>query len=205
MGGLTLRYRVDDGELRERISGLRGKARDLRPAMRQFGEYMKLETRERFDRGRDPDGRPWKRLKPASLLGSRRQFAKKKRGKDGSLSKGYAKYMAREERYVQNRRVLWRKGHLYRSINYRADFGSFSMASGLEYAAIHQLGGKTKPHTIKPRRRKVLAFGGTFAKEVKHPGSDIPARRFLGYGERNVAELRRLVVEHLRSSEGEGA
>ena len=120
MGGLTLRYRVDDRELRDRIGRLEGKARDLRPALRQFGEYMKLETRA-------PPG--W----PARLLGSRKQFAKKKRNKDGSLSKGYAKYLDREERYVQNRRVLWRKGHLYRSINYRADFASFSMGSGSIY------------------------------------------------------------------------
>lgn len=50
----------------------------------------------------------------------------------------------------------------------------------VEYARIHELGGKTKPHVIEPRRAKVLAFkiGGEmrFAKRVNHPGSRIPAR-----------------------------
>lgn len=47
------------------------------------------------------------------------------------------------------------------------------------YAAIHQFGGKTRPHTIRPKNKKALAFGGGVFKQVQHPGSNIPARPFL--------------------------
>jgi phage virion morphogenesis protein len=53
------------------------------------------------------------------------------------------------------------------------------VGSNLAYAAIHQLGGKTKPHVIRAKRAKALAFGGIFRRQVNHPGSDIPARPYL--------------------------
>lgn len=46
------------------------------------------------------------------------------------------------------------------------------------YAAIHQYGGKTKPHRILPKKKKALAFGGGVYGAVNHPGSNIPARPF---------------------------
>ena len=56
------------------------------------------------------------------------------------------------------------------------------IGSNEPYAAIHQFGGKTRPHTIKASKGKALAFGGKFARSVNHPGSDIPARPFLPIG-----------------------
>lgn len=54
---------------------------------------------------------------------------------------------------------------------------------GIPYAAIHEFGGKTRPHRIEPRNAKALAFqmGGkdVFARYVNHPGSNIPARPYL--------------------------
>lgn len=47
-------------------------------------------------------------------------------------------------------------------------------------AAMQETGGKTKPHTIRPRRGDFLVFdvGGAtvFAREVEHPGSEIAKR-----------------------------
>jgi phage gpG-like protein len=54
------------------------------------------------------------------------------------------------------------------------------IGSNLIYAAIHQWGGKTKAHEIRARHAKALRFNGRFFKSVKHPGSEIPARPFLG-------------------------
>lgn len=53
------------------------------------------------------------------------------------------------------------------------------VGSNKVYAAIHQLGGQTRPHEIRPRRKKALAFGGRVVKKVNHPGSKIPARPYL--------------------------
>jgi phage gpG-like protein len=54
------------------------------------------------------------------------------------------------------------------------------MGSGVKYWAIHEFGGKTKPHTIRPVNGAALKFvvGGKtiFAKSVRHPGSQMPAR-----------------------------
>jgi phage gpG-like protein len=61
---------------------------------------------------------------------------------------------------------------------------------GIPYAAIHEFGGTTKPHEIRARNAKALAWAKigpaekgksfmNFAKVVHHPGSKIPARPYL--------------------------
>ena len=55
-----------------------------------------------------------------------------------------------------------------------------SIGSNVHYAAIHEFGGVTAPHVIRPRRGKALSFfiGGrqVCVHSVNHPGSQIPAR-----------------------------
>ncbi|MGL9774201.1 MAG: hypothetical protein ACR5LG_10465 [Sodalis sp. (in: enterobacteria)] len=38
-------------------------------------------------------------------------------------------------------------------------------------ARIHQQGGTTRPHIIRPRYKKALAFNGRVVKRVNHPGA----------------------------------
>ncbi|HMO03907.1 MAG TPA: phage virion morphogenesis protein [Kiritimatiellia bacterium] len=63
-----------------------------------------------------------------------------------------------------------------------ADNNSATIGSDRPYAAIHQLGGKTKPHIIKAKDAAALYFRvgaqSYYAKQVKHPGSLIPARPY---------------------------
>jgi phage gpG-like protein len=58
-----------------------------------------------------------------------------------------------------------------------------ALGSNLVYAAIHELGGRTRPHEIRPRRGRALRWlgrdGMVFARRVRHPGSVIPARPYL--------------------------
>lgn len=58
-----------------------------------------------------------------------------------------------------------------------------AIGSNVKYAAIHEFGGQTKPHIIKAKKGKALAFsiGGRkiLATQVKHPGSKMPARRYV--------------------------
>jgi phage virion morphogenesis protein len=75
--------------------------------------------------------------------------------------------------------ILQDTGQLAGSISISHDATSATVGSNKVYAAIHQLGGKTKPHIIRPRNKKALAFGGHVVKQVNHPGSNIPARPFL--------------------------
>lgn len=81
-------------------------------------------------------------------------------------------------------KLLKKSGDLWRSLRVTgATTTSVSVSSHLPYAAIHQLGGTTKPHIIRPKAgKKALAFmiGGkkVFAGAVRHPGSKVPARPF---------------------------
>lgn len=71
------------------------------------------------------------------------------------------------------RRIRWR----------REGFARHAVGSSHPAARIHELGGKTKPHEIRPRRAEALHFviGGkdVFAKVVHHPGSKMPKRPWL--------------------------
>lgn len=73
-----------------------------------------------------------------------------------------------------------RSGFLARSVNTKRVGPAGVTGTPASYAAIHEGGGKTRPHVIRPRVAKVLAFKvGTetvFAKSVRHPGSKMPAR-----------------------------
>ncbi len=75
------------------------------------------------------------------------------------------------------------KGSIYQRVEVRGSRITGYLASNLVYARIHELGGTTRPHVIRPRRAKALAFqmGGrqVFARAVNHPGSRIPARPYL--------------------------
>lgn len=78
--------------------------------------------------------------------------------------------------------TLQDSGQLAASITTEVGAHYATIGSNKPYAAIHQFGGKTRPHTIRPTKGKVLAFGGRFARQVNHPGSDIPARPYLPIG-----------------------
>lgn len=62
------------------------------------------------------------------------------------------------------------------------DNDTVTVGSDRPYAAIHQLGGTTKPHEIRARDAMALYFRvgalSYYAKEVNHPGSKIPARPY---------------------------
>lgn len=71
-------------------------------------------------------------------------------------------------------------GTLRRSIRSERRGDGVAVGTHMPYAAIHEFGGRTKPHDIKPRVAKALRFrqGGkeVFRRKVRHPGSHIPAR-----------------------------
>lgn len=57
------------------------------------------------------------------------------------------------------------------------------------YAAIQQFGGQTRPHVIRPREKRALAFGGVIVRKVNHPGSRIPARPFLALTDQDQEDM----------------
>ena len=99
--------------------------------------------------------------------------------------------------------ILQKSGRLAASITPASDTDSAQVGTNVKYAAIHQFGGKTAAHEIRPRHAKALRFGGRFAKKVNHPGSDIPARPFLTLGETDLQDIEETVSDYLRSALGE--
>jgi phage gpG-like protein len=79
------------------------------------------------------------------------------------------------------KRLTWPK---VGQLSYTADDRAVTVRDSAPYAALAQFGGKTKPRIIRPRLTRALRFqiGGifVFAKSIKHPGSLVPARPYLG-------------------------
>jgi phage gpG-like protein len=90
------------------------------------------------------------------------------------------KWKARKEKSI-TRKLLVERGTLRRSITFNAfPDGSVVIGSNVVYSRIHQEGGQTGAHEIKARNAKALKFLGIYRKLVRHPGSVMPARPYLG-------------------------
>ena len=97
-------------------------------------------------------------------------------------------------------KTLDKDGHLKDSIDYHATSSKVMVGSNLPYARIHQKGVKTSPHVIRPKRKKALAFGGVVRKKVNHPGSDIPARPYLGISDDDREEIMDTMTDFLEGA-----
>lgn len=93
-------------------------------------------------------------------------------------------------------RTLTVSGHLRDSIRYQL-IGNNAVAIGTNkiYAAIHQFGGRTSAHDIVPVRKKALKTPFGLFKKVRHPGSVIPARPFLGLSRSDSDEIVGIINE----------
>ncbi len=78
-------------------------------------------------------------------------------------------------------KTLQDSGLLLRSLESHSGRNYAMVGTNMKYAAIHQFGGKTRPHIIRPRDKGGLYWPGAAHpfQSVNHPGSKIPARPFL--------------------------
>lgn len=76
-------------------------------------------------------------------------------------------------------KILQRSGGLASSIQQQFSEREAVVGTNKIYGAIHQFGGKTRAHVIRPKNKRALSFGGIVVRSVNHPGSDIPARPYL--------------------------
>ncbi|MFT4464043.1 MAG: phage virion morphogenesis protein [Sodalis sp. (in: enterobacteria)] len=84
------------------------------------------------------------------------------------------------------------------SIDSDADNDQAVVGTNVVYTRIHQQGGTTRPHVIRPRYKKALAFNGRVVKNVNHPGSTIPARPFLSLTDEDYQALAHTVNDYLQ-------
>jgi phage virion morphogenesis protein len=165
-----VRVTVKADRLQTLVREARRRALDLSPAWEDIGEELLISIRKTFD----AEGRPqrWAALTPA-----------------------YRK--ARPSGKILTVRGI--AGGLRGSIAKRSGKTFVAVGANKVYAAIHQFGGKTKAHVIKPRRRKALHWPGALhpVKKVNHPGSKIPARPYLVVQESDWDEFEAIMQEHV--------
>lgn len=171
MAGAKIAVDFDDTAAQARLRGLQDAMVDTTPLMAQISEYLWRSTGNRFKTQTDPNGKAWKTLHP-------RYKESKPEG--------------------QRDRILTLNGYLRSKIVKDYDANSATVGSDRAYAAIHQFGGRTRPHVIEPRYKKALAFGGKVRKSVQHPGSNIPARPFLGLSDADRSEIVEITLDFLQ-------
>lgn len=147
-------------------------------------EHQLRSTQQNFDSESDPNGRPWQRLAPSTL--------KRKKGS----------------------RILTETTALRKRINGRQTARGVVIGVKLSYAAIHQFGGTIR----QPARTQTLNFKvnsrtgeSRFAKKSKanfqqqarrgESSIKIPARPYLGFGEDDVRQIRRIIAEEMTRSQ----
>lgn len=182
-----IEVKVDDKPLLTVLRRVAAGAADATPLMRALVGDMHDAVETNFAR----EGRPkWLGLKPASLI-----------ARAGPLTKAGQVSGARFEKRVRNARILQHSGRLAASIRVFYNSTSATVGTNVKYAAIHQFGGTTGPHVIRPKRKKALAWAGARHpfKKVDHPGSKIPARPFLSLTAEDEARMLRSAEQYLRS------
>lgn len=182
--------RIRNTRLRRALSQLSAQLRDMTGVMRALSEVMVDASARAFERRANPaTGVPWK-----------------------PLSQGRNNQRAARGRSVEN--ILQDTGLLVESITQPGSPGSVReigpdhalIGTNIVYAAIHQLGGKTPAHTITARRARALHIPGIgFRHSVKHPGSAIPARPFLGISPQDMDVMRGIIRRHLERALERGA
>ena len=169
-----IEIKVDDRQVQAMLKKLSAKVSDLKPAMRAISQIMLDAVEENFEQG----GRPkWTPLAPGTIA--------------ERLRKG-----------TWPGQILVRSaGGLAASISAHYDATSATVGTNKPYAAIHQFGGKTRAHVIRPKGKKALAWAGGRhpVKVVQHPGSDIPARPFLSLAEDDRREILATMKRHLEA------
>ena len=150
---------------------------NLSPLMREVAGIMQSSVDLAFRNQKDPvTGSPWPALNP--------QYASQRaeRGHSG--------------------KILQVSGGLNLSIDRHIDQSrdGFSILVGTNHhlAAVHNFGARTRPHVIRAKNKKALSIPGIGPrKAVNHPGSVIPARRFLGLSPHHAEDIRLAVLKHL--------
>ena len=141
MAGATITVSLAGDDLGARFGALAGRLSDTTPLMRAIGAGMRDAALDRFERGRDPDGRPWP-----------------------GWSAAYAA-VTKSSGLLRNAGM---RGGLMGSLTFAATRTTMQLGSNKVYAAIHQFGGTIVPRRA---RALVFRLGRrvVFAQKVTIP------------------------------------
>jgi phage gpG-like protein len=72
MSGLVVKF--NDKNFKSFMKDLKQTTKNLEPAFRDFGNYLKKETDTQFQKEIDPNGKPWEPLKPSTIARKRTPY-----------------------------------------------------------------------------------------------------------------------------------
>ncbi|MCL2790113.1 MAG: phage virion morphogenesis protein [Desulfobulbus sp.] len=171
---IEISVKVDDREILAALERLQAQSGRMASVFKNIGEHLLRSTQQRFHDQVDPDDRPWQALQASTVA------AKAARGHSPS--------------------ILRARGYLADLIRYQADDSGVRIGTNMVYGGIHQFGKKTSPHVIRPRNKKALSWPGARnpVRSVNHPGSNIPARPFLGISRQDKDRILEIIADHLK-------
>lgn len=126
---------LNDQRIRQEMAWLRQMLSDMTPVMQSVGELLVERTKRRFATSTDPEGHPWAPNAPATIRSYLRRFGGTFR-RDGSLSRRGQLMAARKKPLIGETRQLMQ------TLYYRATRDRVEIGSPMQYAAIHQFGGR---------------------------------------------------------------
>ena len=157
------------GGLDKALLGAARRLSERRLLMDGIGEMLVSSTIQRFEDEEGPDGKAWKPSIRATPSEDTR--APVRRGKDGRLLKGSGKKIKGRK----GGKTLTDTARLRKSIEHRATGDEVTVGSNVEYARIHQMGG---------RAGRGLSV-------------DLPARPYLGVSKQDAEDIREMVGDFL--------
>ena len=169
---VNIDIKIEDKEVKELLSRIQTKAKNLRPVMSIIGEIVQTSIQRNFEAG----GRPkkWKPLSPATIA-------------------------RRKEQGRWPGKILAIRGGLFRSITYQAKNDRVEIGANIKYAALHHFGAKkgkfgTVTAQVKSHIRQ-LKTGKTSSvsahtRQTKIPWGNIPARPFMMVHDEDWKEIK---------------
>ncbi|HBD91804.1 MAG TPA: phage virion morphogenesis protein [Gemmobacter sp.] len=198
MAGVTFSFEVDDSETSAALAAIIGRIEQRRGFYRAVGQLLADSARENFRKQAGPDGKPWQRLRPATI--KRRQS------------------LGQVPLTILRSNTKAKQSSLVGSLNFTSDNDAARLGTPVPYGAIHQFGGTIAiparkgriyrhydPNTLTLGRKFVSSDSeGARATEVDIPAYTItmPARPFLGISPADEKEIIALAEDWLGLENG---
>ncbi len=126
---------IQDQAVQSALKALADRAVNLQPVMKEISERMLKDAGKRFGKGTGPDGVKWKENSIATLQALSDRLGDGYRKKNGTLnSKGH--------QWLAGKKVLIDTKVLMGAFENSYDGNSLTVTNTMQYAAIHQYGGK---------------------------------------------------------------
>lgn len=143
MTGISYKARIDDADMREKLTQLIHRMQRPEGFYKNIGEHLLNSVKDNFETETAPDGAPWRALSEAT-----RDLRSEKFGNAPVT-------------------ILRASGDLMNSINMLASDSDVRIGSALIYAAIHQLGGEAgRGNKVTIPARPYLGMSAADEEEV---------------------------------------